>query len=138
FPIFYNADGEALVDGSLFARNPAGMAVVEAIGLLNWPRESVRLLSIGCTARPMSAMVAKPRGGAGYWGARIAQVFMKAQSSGALMTADLLLGPENVLRVNPELPSDASGIDAVERLPELEALGRSEARRFMRQLGAMF
>jgi patatin-like phospholipase/acyl hydrolase len=138
FPIFYSAEGDAMVDGSLFARNPAGMAAVEAIGLLGWPRDGMRLLSIGCTARPMSAMVGKTRGGAGYWGARIAQVFMKAQSSGALMTADLLLGPENVLRVNPELPSDASGIDAVERLPELEALGRGEARRLMPELRALF
>jgi hypothetical protein len=63
---------------------------------------------------------------------------MKAQSSSALMTADLLLGAENVLRVNPELPSDLSGIDAVERLPELEALGRSEARRLMPELCARF
>jgi patatin-like phospholipase/acyl hydrolase len=138
FPIFYSAEGDAMVDGSLFARNPAGMAAVEAIGLLGWPRDDVRLLSIGCTARPMSAMVGKTRGGSGYWGARIAQVFMKAQSSGALMTADLLLGPENVLRVNPELPSDASGIDAVERLPELEALGRGEARRLMPELRRLF
>jgi patatin-like phospholipase/acyl hydrolase len=138
FPIFYSAEGDAMVDGSLFARNPAGMAAVEAVGLLGWPRDDVRLLSVGCTARPMSAMVGKTRGGSGYWGARIAQVFMKAQSSGALMTADLLLGPENVLRVNPELPSDASGIDAVERLPELEALGRREARRLMPELRARF
>jgi hypothetical protein len=138
FPIFYSAEGDAMVDGSLFARNPAGMAVVEAIGLLDWPRDGIRMLSIGCTARPMSAMIGKTRGGAGYWGARIAQVFMKAQSSSALMTADLLLGPENVLRVNPELPSDLSGIDAVERLPELEALGRSEARRLMPELCARF
>lgn len=104
FPIFYNADGEALVDGSLFARNPAGLAAVEAIGLLNWPRDGVRLLSLGCTARPMSAMVGRTRGGVGYWGARIAQVFMKAQSSGALMTADLLLGPRTCCGSTPSFP----------------------------------
>lgn len=138
FPIFYSAEGEALVDGSLFARNPAGMAVIEAIGVLNWPREEIRLLSVGCTARPMSEMVGRTRGGAGYWGARIAQVFMKAQSSGALMTADVLLGAENVLRVNPETPYAAGAIDAVDCLPELEALGRAEARRLMPELRGRF
>ncbi len=138
FPIFYSAEGDAMVDGSLFARNPAGMAAVEAIGLLDWPRQDLRLLSIGCTAQPMSAMVGKTRGGSGYWGARIAQIFMKAQSSSALMTADLLLGPEKVLRINPEIASGGSGIDAVDALPELDALGRSEARRFIPQVEAMF
>ena len=138
FPIFYSAEGDAMVDGSLFARNPAGMAAVEAIGLLGWPRDGVRLLTIGCTTQPMSAMVGKTRGGAGYWGARIAQVFMKAQSSSALMTADLLLGPERVLRINPEIASGGSGIDALDALPELEALGRAEARRLMAQLRPTF
>lgn len=138
FPIFYSAEGDALVDGSLFARNPAGMAVIEAIGLLNWPRDGIRLLSLGCTARPMSEMVGRTRGGAGYWGARIAQVFMKAQSSGALMTADLLLGAENVLRVNPETPYASGALDAVDSLPQLEALGRQEALHLMPQLRARF
>jgi uncharacterized protein len=138
FPIFYTAEGEALVDGSLFARNPAGMAVVEAVGLLNWPRDRIRLLSLGCTARPMAEMVGRTRGGAGYWGARIAQVFMKAQSSGALMTADMLLGAENVLRVNPETPYAAGAIDAVDCLPQLAALGGAEARRLMPELRARF
>src|SRR3546814_18907835 len=65
FPIFYSAEGDAMVDGSLFARNPAGMAVVEAIGLLGWPRAGVRLPSIGCTAQTMSQLVGKTRGGSG-------------------------------------------------------------------------
>ena len=37
-----------LLDGGVWANNPVAIAVVEAIGVLGWPRESLHVLSLGC------------------------------------------------------------------------------------------
>ena len=49
FPTQRSAAGTPLIDGGMWANNPTGMAVVEAIGVLEWPRDSLRVLNLGCT-----------------------------------------------------------------------------------------
>ena len=107
FPIFYSAEGDAMVDGSLFARNPAGMAAVEAIGLLGWPRDGMRLLSIGCTARP-SRKRARSSGIS-----RRASLRPKASSSGRQSTASMPLaadGTSGLTRSTFSGPSSRSAV----------------------------
>ena len=43
FPTHRSDAGTPLVDGGIWANNPTGMAVVEAIGVLEWPRGTIRL-----------------------------------------------------------------------------------------------
>lgn len=138
FPIHLSEDG-AYVDGSLWARNPLGLAVVEAIGVLDWPREEVRVLSLGCTSQHLDvAWKRRVSFGTSYWSARIADVFMKAQSSSAIATAHTLIGSENVFRISPDTTAQNFTLDGVRRMPELEALGRAEAARLLEDVATVF
>jgi hypothetical protein len=138
FPIHLSDEG-AYVDGSLWARNPLALAVVEAIGVLQWPREEIRVLSLGCTSRQLDvAWEKRVSFGASYWGGRIADVFMKAQSSSAIAMAHTLIGSHNVYRISPDTTTQGFTLDGVRRIPELEALGRNEAECAIDDLGEIF
>jgi patatin-like phospholipase/acyl hydrolase len=85
FPIHLSPEGLPYIDGSLWARNPLALAVVEAIGILGWPRDDIRVLSLGCTSAHLDLAWRDHLGsGTSYWSGRIAEVFMKAQSSAAI------------------------------------------------------
>jgi hypothetical protein len=138
FPIHLSEEG-AYIDGSLWARNPLALAVVEAIGVLDWPRKDIRVLSLGCTSHPLAIAWEKRLSfGASYWGGRIADVFMKAQSSSAIAMAHTLIGSHSVFRISPDTSSQRFTLDGVRHIPELEALGRDEAHRAIDDLGEIF
>ncbi len=132
FPIFKAEDGTPLIDGSMWAKNPVALAVVEAIGMLNWPRDDIRVLSLGCTTAPLPVRWDRKLGlGRYYWGGRIADVFMKGQSSSALVAARLLVGYDNVVRVNPTVGDIEFQLDAVHKIPFLKQMGEGEAERLI-------
>jgi len=138
FPV-HLAGGGAFVDGSLWARNPMALAVVEAMGVLDWRRDDIRLLSLGCTSMHLDVATEKRVSlGTSYWGARIADVFMKAQSSSAIAMAHTLIGAEHIVRINPDTTARGFTLDGVEHMPELEALGREEAARALPALERVF
>src|SRR5258708_30344191 len=101
FPIHRFEDG-AFVDGSLWARNPLALAVVEAIGVLGWPRDDLRVLSLGCTSEPLDvAWKRRLSFCTSYWSARLSHVFMKAPSSSAISPAPTPLCPQNLFPPTP-------------------------------------
>ncbi len=134
----FPAGSAAAVDGGLWASNPVGIAVVEATGVLHWPKETLRVLSIGCT-------VSAADGGSGHgrfgWlsrRARLIDVLMTTQSSGSLGIAWHLLGdPNNLVRIAPSFGSTATP-DTLKDIPALKALGYAEARRMAEKLRPVF
>ncbi|MBV9521691.1 MAG: patatin-like phospholipase family protein, partial [Alphaproteobacteria bacterium] len=139
FPIHMSPDGVPYIDGSMWARNPLGLAVVEAIGVLEWPRADIRILSLGCTSTHLNVSWQKRISlGTSYWGAHIADVFMKAQSSSAIATAHALIGSRNVFRISPDTSHYRFTLDGVRHIPLLEALGREEALRQVAGLRDLF
>ncbi|HYF97814.1 MAG TPA: hypothetical protein VD770_02410, partial [Coxiellaceae bacterium] len=56
-------------------------------------------------------------------------VFLASQSSAALGTAQLLIGHENVTRINPAVANGKFGLDSVKEIDSLKGLGVSEARK---------
>lgn len=130
FPTHRLTNGVPLVDGGMWANNPMGTAAVEAIGLLEWPKGSIDLLSVGCTDAPANFKASQTRrhGLANYWAKRIVKVFMSGQSSASIGTAMLLLGHERVVRVSPSVDERHYQLDGVEGIPELRALGADQAR----------
>jgi hypothetical protein len=128
FPIHLSPEGLPYIDGSLWARNPMALAIIEAIGVLGWERDEIQVLSLGCTSEHLNVSWEKRISlGASYWGTRIADVFMKAQSSSAIAAAHALIGARNVVRVSPDTGGRHFALDGVQNIPVLEALGRAEA-----------
>ena len=126
FPAHLLPSGAPLVDGGIWANNPTGMAVVEALGILKWPSESLQILSLGCTSSPIN----KRRFGRGklYWAFRAADLFMRAQDSASLGTAAVLCSHGQIKRIDPIVSSDRFALDSYKAIPELEGLGESCAR----------
>lgn len=139
FPTHRSSAGSPLVDGGVWANNPTGLAVVEALGVLEWPRESLRILSLGCTSEPLGIGKGRVSAlGASYWMTRIVDVLMSAQSFSSLGTAYVLTSHEAVLRVDPEVAPGRFSIDSHKEADSLRGLGDSEARKALPQVRSMF
>jgi len=129
FPTHRLAAGIPLVDGGMWANNPMGPAAVEALGILEWAKGDVKLLSVGCTDAPLNVNADRARWlGLNYWARRMVSVFMAGQSSSSIGTAQLLLGHENVTRVSPLVDAKRFKLDGVAGIPALRALGASQSR----------
>jgi patatin-like phospholipase/acyl hydrolase len=46
FPTHRLGEKIPLIDGGVWANNPIGFALVEAIGVLDWPKEQIHVLSL--------------------------------------------------------------------------------------------
>ena len=139
FPAHQSASGTPLIDGGMWANNPVGLAVVEAIAVLEWPRDSLKILSLGCTTEPLNVNQARRRSrGKLYWAFKAVEVFMHAQSHGSLGTAKLLAGHENIIRINPVTTQGRFSLDNTEETDSLKGLGDSEARQALPELRKIF
>ena len=123
-----------MIDGGIWANNPTGMAVVEAVAVLGVPRDEIEVLSLGCT----QATSDLTRGGSGelHWARRALDCAMSGQSFGSLGTAALLIGHEHIFRVDRPVAPGRFSLDSASGVDELEALGRFEARKALPKLKA--
>jgi uncharacterized protein len=139
FPMHRSSAGIPLVDGGMWANNPIAVALVEATGVLEWPRTSVRVLSLGCTSTPLSMGILRNRPlGWLFWRMKVTEVLMAAQSSGALgMATHLLADRANLVRISPSVTHSFT-LDNVREIQSLKGLGDSEARKALPQLRPLF
>lgn len=138
FPTFRSASGIPLVDGGMWANNPVGPAVVEALGVLGWKPDELKVLSLGCTTEPLKAKAWRTRFlGINYWALKLVNVFMAGQSSASFGTAQLLAGHVNVTRISPSVPNKRFKLDSTKDIEALKGLGESEARKAMPQMRAL-
>lgn len=139
FPAHLTPSGTALIDGGVWANNPTGMGVVEAIGVLGWDKSEVDVLSLGCTTTPLNlGPRALRRMGLGYWATRVMDIFFAAQSSASMGTAYTLIGHDRVYRVSPYVAPGRFRLDDVREIPALCGLGQSEARNALPNLRLRF
>jgi len=139
FPTHRSIAGIPLIDGGLWANNPVGMSVVEAITLLDWPRDSLKVLSLGCTTEPLNVNLGRriPLGKS-YWGFKLLDVFMHVQSHASLGTALLLAGHDNVVRIDKDVSQGKFDLDKTKEIDSLKGLGASEARYALPKLREVF
>jgi len=131
--------GTPLIDGGVWANNPMGAAAVEALGVLEWPKGAVKLLSISCTE---SAPTIRDRRGAGLglraWAPHLVSMFMNAQSSASIGTATLLLGHSKVHRISKTVGGGRYKLDGINGIESLKGLGSSVAREEYPKVKQMF
>ena len=139
FPTRRSSAGTPLIDGGTWANNPVGMAVVEAITLLDWPRNSLKVLSLGCTNAPLNINWGRnvPLGCL-YWAPKFVDVFMHAQSHASLGTAKLLTERESVIRIDPLVDRKKFSLDKPSGINSLKGYGASEARKALPKLREFF
>jgi hypothetical protein len=104
-----------LIDGGVWANNPCLTALAEAVGAFGQPYGSIRMLSMGTTVTRHSRRRSLRRGGFVSWlrGGAITDVFMSAQSVGAVGVTGHLIGMENLMRIDADVPDGAHLLDHV-------------------------
>jgi uncharacterized protein len=132
--------GIYLVDGGVYANNPTGLAVVEAMTLLGWKPEEFKVLSIGCTNELIDTKNLRNKGKA-FWATKVSETFMSAQSSQSMGTAYLLANSRehnNIYRIDQTVLPGKFKLDGVEKIKELRGLGISNAREQLPKLKKIF
>lgn len=118
-----------LSDGGTWANNPTALAVVEAITLLGWPRDSLHVLSIGCLDETYTV---RKWAGIGTLGSKVIKLFMDGQSHCAMGIAKLLTGDEHertaIHRIDHPVAPNTYRMDDARVIQDLKGLGFSYAR----------
>lgn len=129
-PTYFKAvpnNGYIMVDGGLWANNPIMNAVTDALTCFDIDRSQVRVLSLGCGETSFKVDPARAGGGMFHWTGAISAA-MRAQSLNALGQSYLLLGRENVVRLDaPETPAPIELDNHRRALAELPAMARALA-----------
>ena len=132
-------DAVELVDGGVWANNPIGVATIEAVGLLGWPPNRLKILSIGT----INDVNAPPRWKgklttAGY----VTRLFMAGQSHSAIGTAKIITGDVHdrkaIWRIDQTAPEGRYTLDNVERIAEMKNRAIVEAREQLPELRQHF
>lgn len=111
FPIAKNIDSVRLIDGGIWANNPAMVGLFEAIAVLDIPMEEVCIFSVGTTEElKQSPRILGRFGGWPFWASTVVELIMQAQSVSISAQLKLLL-KDNFVRVNPKVPTGLFGLD---------------------------
>lgn len=138
-PRHRTADQVELIDGGVWANNPIGTAVVEAVGILGWPANQLRVLSIGT--------ISNIRGQPSWPGklpmaAHATRLFLAGQSHSSLGTAKIITGDGHdrraIWRIDQVAPSGRYTLDNTHRIAELKSRAFAEAREQLPELRRSF
>ncbi len=118
-------NGYLMVDGGMWANNPVMNAVTDCLSCFDVDRKQVVVLSLGCGETSFKVDATRARGGLFQWKDAI-RAAMRAQSLNALGQTYLLLGKENVVRLDaPETPNPIPMDDYRRAEAELPLAARS-------------
>lgn len=138
FPACRHVDSLRLVDGGVWANNPAMVALVEAVGPLCVPLTSVGLLSVGSVAPLRRYRGWLDTGGRLLWAGSAPELIMDATSIGVQNQVELFLSPDRYMRANALAPNDALSLDRVKSSTELIARARHVSRKLMPHIAKAF
>jgi uncharacterized protein len=135
----FEQGGYLLVDGGVWANNPAMLAVIEALTCFDVDRARIKVLSLGCGDDPYIVSSWQIRlGGLFFWKDAIFAA-MRLQSLAATNQARLLLGPPNVVRLDAPTNEHKIRLDDWRRsVRELAPAGVATAQEKGAQIGEVF
>lgn len=133
FPCTRKINSLRLIDGGVWANNPAMVAVVEAFGTLDIPLENQYVFSIGTSETVNHRPKRLNLGGILAWGiGNVAvDVIMRGQSIGANNQVRFLLGNDHVHRMDPKVSADEFSLDGIKKAEDLIGKAAHYSRKFM-------
>ena len=140
-PTFFAAlpnNGYVMVDGGLWANNPTMNALVDALACYDLDRRQIQILSLGCGETTFKVNASRSLGGMIQWRKAIAAA-MRAQSHNALGQANLLVGKDQVIRLDAPESSNPIALDDYQRArEELPLMARSLVEASGHQIAKVF
>lgn len=137
FPAFDFIDRMRLVDGGVWCNNPIVIGIAEAKSMLNISLEKIKVLSIGTTHEIKKRSKKLINGGVVQWARSISDVLLEAQSISAVGIAEHLIGKDNILRINPNVPQGLFKMDQINDT-DLSSYAASVSRDFSPQVYSKF
>lgn len=108
--VLNKSDRTYFLDGGVWANNPIMCAIVDAMSSYDIELGQIRVLSIGTGNPPPSVSKRGLRGGLITW-KKIINTAMFLTTDNALSQAGLLIGPENILRLEPNKTNSSIALD---------------------------
>jgi predicted acylesterase/phospholipase RssA len=128
-----------LVDGGVWANNPIGVAAIEAVGMLGWPGDRLKILSIGTINEP--GKLPRLRGKLPM-AASVTRLFMAGQAHSALGTAKIVTGDVHqrkaIWRIDETAQEGRYTLDNAARISEMRERAFAEAREQLPELRRHF
>lgn len=103
-----------LVDGGVWANNPAMVGLTEAVSMFGRPLDEIRVLSIGTTTSQQTRRSRLDNAGLLRWirSPNVVEVLLNGQSTGAFTQVQHLVGVDRARRFNPPSPDELAALDA--------------------------
>ena len=113
FPAAY-VDGHRLIDGGVWANNPAVVAIAEAVSMLGVPLDAITVLNVGTIDQLTDHPKRLDRGGLLHWARPIAPLILNASSRGGQGLAEHLIGKSNYTRFDALVPGGLYALDSAD------------------------
>ncbi len=113
FKCYKGVDNIRLVDGGVWANNPAMVGLVEGISLFNRSLDKIKILSLGTTDPIKGRTDSLNSGGRIQWCFDAVDIVMRGQSIGVINQIQHLLGEQNFLRVDVNVPDKVFQLDKI-------------------------
>lgn len=113
-PTFFRVledEGYKFVDGGVWSNNPTMIGLVEALSAFDVQRDQIKILSLGCGSKPFKANGWKIKLGGMFAWWDIIFAAMHFQSVTALGQASLLIGKDQITRIDAPITDRPIGLD---------------------------
>jgi len=137
FPSFRRIDRLRLIDGGIWANNPAMVGLVESFGTLKSDLSHIHILSIGTYESISHRRRLLNNGGRLVWARTVPDVILKAGSVGINNQVRFLIG-DRFVRLNPKVAANEVSLDEADSADDLIGRASYYSRRNMPEISSRF